>query len=76
MKTCKVCGSQIPKGRLKALPNTLTCVEHSTTSPFSLNIIQHGELEDDGYQEFEIVRDPKVAAELEHYKQQIGKYTY
>lgn len=29
MKFCKVCGKKIPKGRVKALPNVETCVEHS-----------------------------------------------
>ena len=29
MKTCKICGKEISEGRLKALPNTKTCVEHS-----------------------------------------------
>jgi len=29
MKYCKVCGEEIPEGRVKALPNAETCVEHS-----------------------------------------------
>jgi hypothetical protein len=29
MKYCKICGEAIPEGRIKALPNTETCVEHS-----------------------------------------------
>lgn len=29
MKYCKVCGEVIPEGRVKALPNATTCVEHS-----------------------------------------------
>ena len=29
MRTCKICGEIIPEGRLKALPDTETCVEHS-----------------------------------------------
>jgi hypothetical protein len=74
MRNCSVCGSQIPEGRLKAVPTAKTCVEHSTAVPFGLNIVQHGTLEADGYQEFEIVRDPRVLEELNHYKNQIGKY--
>lgn len=74
MKNCSVCGSQIPEGRLKAVPTAKTCVEHSTTTPFGLNIVQHGTLEADGYQEFEVVRDPRVLEELNHYRNQIGKY--
>lgn len=29
MKYCKVCGEEIPEGRIKALPEVETCVEHS-----------------------------------------------
>lgn len=29
MKYCKICGEEIPEGRIKALPNVDTCVEHS-----------------------------------------------
>ena len=29
MKNCIVCNKEIPEGRLKALPNTKTCTEHS-----------------------------------------------
>lgn len=29
MKYCTVCGEIIPEGRVKALPNITTCVEHS-----------------------------------------------
>ena len=30
-KYCLICGELIPEGRLKAIPNTETCVLHSTT---------------------------------------------
>jgi hypothetical protein len=33
-KTCRVCGTKIPKARLEALPNTETCVKHSTVKPY------------------------------------------
>jgi hypothetical protein len=33
-KTCCVCGEKIPAARLEALPNTKTCVEHSTVKPY------------------------------------------
>jgi hypothetical protein len=74
MKHCKVCGTEIPAGRLKVLPHATTCTEHSTTSKFVSNVIQHGELEADGFQEIEIIRDPKLAEALNSYKQQQGKY--
>lgn len=73
-KHCKICGVEIPAGRLKILPHTTTCTEHSNTSRFASNIIQHGNLEDDGFQEVEIVRDPKHIEQLNQYKDQIGKY--
>ena len=28
---CKVCGTKIPAGRIKAIPGTKTCVNHSST---------------------------------------------
>jgi RNA polymerase-binding transcription factor DksA len=30
---CIKCGNEIPSGRLKALPNTVTCVNCSTAAP-------------------------------------------
>jgi RNA polymerase-binding transcription factor DksA len=31
MKICKVCGNFIPEGRIKAIPNTQTCIDCSDT---------------------------------------------
>lgn len=45
-KYCKVCGIQIPELRLKALPNTVTCVKHSTTKPLLGMNVQKGTGED------------------------------
>ena len=36
---CMVCGTQIPEGRLKALPGAKTCVQHSTATKFAANIV-------------------------------------
>lgn len=33
-KPCIKCGNDIPAGRLKALPNTTTCVQCSTSDKF------------------------------------------
>lgn len=74
IKYCKVCGTQIPEGRVKALPTAVTCVEHSNTSRFGFNIVQHGDFEDDCWQEVEVIRDPQTLAELQEYKKQIGTY--
>jgi len=73
-KECTVCGCEIPTARLAALPSTKTCVNHSTTTMFGLNIVQHGELEDDGFQEVQIVRDQATLDQLQHYRQQ--QYSY
>ena len=74
MKTCKVCGTVIPEGRLKAIPHADTCAAHSSAAKFSANVVQHGVLEDDGFQEIEVVRDSRVSEQLEHYRNQLGKY--
>lgn len=71
---CIVCGTPIPEKRLQILPGTKTCVNHSTASKFSMNIVQHGTVEGDGFQEFEIIRNPKVQEDLENYKKQLGTY--
>lgn len=73
-KFCKVCGEQIPEGRVKALPHTKTCTAHSTTERFGYNIVQHGDFEDDCWQEVEVIRDPQTMAELREYKKQQGTY--
>ena len=74
MRKCSVCGTEIPEARVKALPNTTTCVQHSTTERFGLNIVQHGTLEDDGFQEVEIIRNPRSMEQLNEYKKQLGNY--
>lgn len=74
MKNCRVCGTQIPEGRLKALPTTETCTEHSSASKFAANVVQVGTLEADGFQEVEIVRDQRAVEQLEYYRSQQGKY--
>jgi hypothetical protein len=34
MRKCEVCGEEIPAGRLEALPDTRTCVKHSTVKGY------------------------------------------
>jgi hypothetical protein len=74
MKKCTVCGTAIPEGRLKAVPNAVTCTEHSNASRFGVNVVQHGNIEQDGFQEIEVVRDQRALEQLNHYKDQLGKY--
>lgn len=74
MRVCIVCGTEIPTARIKALPNTRTCIEHSTAEKFTVNVVQHGNIEDDGFQEFEIIRDKELSQKLEQYRSQLGTY--
>ena len=73
MKNCKVCNQPIPEGRLKALPGTEVCTEHSNAAPYRGNIINVGKNEDDSYQEIDIIRDQTTFEKLEHYKSQQGQ---
>jgi len=75
MITCKVCGNEIPEGRLKAVPGTKTCVQHSTATKFAANVVSYGNAEaGDLVNEIEIVRDAKAVEQLNHYSKQIGSY--
>lgn len=75
-RECIVCGTQIPAGRLKIIPNTQTCVNHSTTSKFVANLISSGDPEKGELnQELEIIKEPHLAEQLLHYKNQMGKHT-
>ena len=39
---CIVCNEVIPEGRIKALPNTKVCVDHSTTERYGcFNVSNH-----------------------------------
>lgn len=73
MKNCKVCNQPIPEGRLKALPGTTVCTEHSNTSSYRANIVNIGQSEDDSYQEVDIIRDPSMYEKLEYYRSQVGQ---
>ena len=66
-KRCIVCNTIIPEGRVRALPSTKTCVEHSTASLYGMQIIAHGTTADDAQQEFEIIRDAELARKIEEY---------
>jgi hypothetical protein len=75
MKNCCVCNNPIPEGRLKALPHTNTCVQHSTTGRYSANIVSYGDPEKGELnQEFEIIRDQRAIQDLETYRKQMGNY--
>ena len=53
---CKVCGEEIHPLRLKILPNTVTCVEHSTTGQKRARTLSLGQ-GDHNYNEIEILEE-------------------
>lgn len=64
-RRCIVCNILIPEGRLKILPNTRTCVEHSTTSAYNVRPVHTGTSADDAMQDIAIIKDPEAAAEYD-----------
>lgn len=75
MKKCTVCGVEIPEGRLKVLPNTKTCVNHSQASRYVGNIVSQGDVEaGEAFQEFDIVRSDDGKRALELYRDKLGSY--
>jgi hypothetical protein len=73
-RNCKVCNTPIPEGRLKAIPHTWTCTEHSSAQPFSAAIHSYGDVEDDVYQEIEILRTPEEQSAYKAYYNSLGNY--
>lgn len=75
MKKCAVCGVEIPEGRLKIIPNTKTCVNHSQASRYVGNIVSQGDVEaGEVYQEFDILRSESDMRALELYRDKLGSY--
>jgi hypothetical protein len=75
MTPCKVCGVEIPEARLKALPGTKTCVNHSTASKFAANVVSYGNAEaGELTNEIEIIRDARTAQEIQEYNKRLGSY--
>ena len=66
-RKCIVCDTDIPKGRVAALPNARTCVEHSTTEAYHGRIVSTGTNADNAQQDIMIIRDPKVVQKLDEY---------
>jgi hypothetical protein len=64
-RKCIICDITIPEGRLKILPHTRTCVEHSTTSAYAARPVHTGTSADDAMQDIAIIKDPKAAAEFD-----------
>ena len=64
-RRCIVCNVLIPEGRLKILPHTSTCLQHSTTAAYAARPIHTGTSADDAMQDIAIIKDPKAAAEYD-----------
>lgn len=73
-RICKVCGIAIPEGRLKAIPTTRTCTEHSNAERFSAAINSFGTSGDNAYQEIEILRTHEDKESYHKYKSSLGTY--
>jgi len=69
-KYCITCGIQIPEGRVKILPNTKTCVEHSTASPYAARRTYTGTSADDGNSDIQIYKDPEEALAIDRLEKQ------
>lgn len=66
-KKCSVCQTDIPIGRLKAVPGTTECSLHSKISPVYGHTFCQGNV-DDGYTDISIIADPGVVSQIEQLK--------
>lgn len=65
---CRFCGELIPEGRLKALPNTSTCVQHSQSERYgAITVVNHKT-----GNETQIVKDADLAREINTISQRKG----
>lgn len=69
IRNCKVCNQPIPEGRLKILPNTHTCVNHSDTSRYYVRPVINS---DEDYSELEIIKDPEMIERVRDYESKAG----
>lgn len=61
VQKCLACGVEIPEGRLKAVPGTKTCTEHSNENAYYANQVVHN---DEDYCQLEFIKDPNAIAEI------------
>lgn len=69
VRKCKVCGIVIPEGRIKILPNTHTCVEHSDTSKYYVRTVINS---DEDYGELEVIKDNDLIEKIKKYEHEQG----
>ncbi len=64
-RQCIICNIDIPEGRLKILPPTKTCVNHSSTEPYTARRTSTGTSADDLDTGIEIFKDPEIARRVD-----------
>mgnify|MGYP001327422478 CR=1 FL=1 len=69
MRKCVKCTKEINPLRVKALPNTKTCVNCSTTEAWYVRNIISGKTE---YAETEIIKDSASASKIRKMDQRLG----
>lgn len=75
MRKCITCGTEIPEGRIKAMPSTNTCVQHSQADRYVGNVVSQGNPEaGDSFEELDVVRTVEDQQRLAQYKAQLGNY--
>ena len=65
-RQCVVCNTDIPEGRLKILPNTKTCVSHSTTESYAARRTFSGTSADDLDSGIQIFKNQEEARRMDH----------
>lgn len=68
-RKCVKCGKPIHPLRLKVLPDTTTCVEHSTTNKWYVRPVVSGKTT---YSETEIIKDQEQAERLAKMDRRLG----
>jgi len=69
-RKCIVCQADIPEGRVKILPHTKTCVNHSTTEAYAARRTFSGTSADDMSDGIEIYKDPAQARQADELDKQ------
>ena len=66
-RNCIVCKEEIPAGRIKIIPHTKTCVNHSTTTAYQVRSVNTGKSADDAEQEIVIIKCDELAKRFDEY---------
>ena len=69
-RRCIICNVIIPQGRINILPETKTCVNHSTTDRYAARRTGAGTSADNMMDGIEIFKDPKDARILDELDKQ------